>query len=372
MSFPQTITQAQFLEWRKPRIGAANPERLNNPLWEWIIREHPEWSGYEVQEHFELKDEAESHPVWCFQRFGQSTTPLPDGRVVRIAGEHEDYYDPDFFIYNDVTVSHPDGRVDFFGYPEGVFPPTDFHSATLDESRIILIGNLSYPANRRPGFTPVFAVDAGTFEITPVETSGISPGWIYAHLAALSPDGRSIRIEGGKLHHGEPDRSLVENIDVWSLDLESRVWTRLTERKWARFDVRRVDGRRNHLREMGQEAWVHRFPEFRESFEKDVEGAPLPTLEEQLGGPPDLDRFASRYRPPVPHEAAPAKEEEHNVHRMPIILWGRSRRYDGAKVWPVLAHEAARGLLESVSFGKMSLHQRWRRPRSSVSRASPC
>ena len=38
---------------------------------------------------------------------GRSTVWLPDGRVVLIAGEHEDSYDPDFCIYNDVVVIQP-------------------------------------------------------------------------------------------------------------------------------------------------------------------------------------------------------------------------------------------------------------------------
>jgi hypothetical protein len=34
------------------------------------------------------------------QRFGQSLTLLPDCRAVQIGGEHEDWYDADFCIYN--------------------------------------------------------------------------------------------------------------------------------------------------------------------------------------------------------------------------------------------------------------------------------
>jgi hypothetical protein len=30
-------TREQFLEWRSPRPGTANPERMNNPVWEWLI-----------------------------------------------------------------------------------------------------------------------------------------------------------------------------------------------------------------------------------------------------------------------------------------------------------------------------------------------
>ena len=55
-------------------------------------------------------------PAWCYQRFGRTITQLPDGRIVEIAGEHEDYYDPDFCIYNDVVVYQGDGNFHIFGY----------------------------------------------------------------------------------------------------------------------------------------------------------------------------------------------------------------------------------------------------------------
>jgi hypothetical protein len=41
-----------------------------------------------------------------------SLTLLPDGRAIQIGGEHEDYYDPDFCIYNDVFVHEPDRSID--------------------------------------------------------------------------------------------------------------------------------------------------------------------------------------------------------------------------------------------------------------------
>ena len=44
----------------------------------------------------------------------------------------------------------------------------------------------------------------------------------------------------------------------------------------------------------------------------------LPTLEEELGQPPDLDLFARRYQPPVPHEKLGAADAEYNVHRIQI------------------------------------------------------
>jgi hypothetical protein len=59
-------------------------------------------------------------------------------------GEHEDHYDPDFFIHNDVVVRTPDGEVAIYGYPTEVFLPTDFHTATLLPASIVLIGSLGY------------------------------------------------------------------------------------------------------------------------------------------------------------------------------------------------------------------------------------
>ena len=32
------ITPALFREWRAPRYGAANPERTDKPVWEWLIK----------------------------------------------------------------------------------------------------------------------------------------------------------------------------------------------------------------------------------------------------------------------------------------------------------------------------------------------
>merc|ERR1719473_2000472 len=78
----------------------------------------------------------EGDPVWTFHRFGRTVTQLPCGRLVMIGGEHEDYYHPDFCIYNDVGIFTPgqgaeDGSIEILGYPRSVFPPTDFHSATF-------------------------------------------------------------------------------------------------------------------------------------------------------------------------------------------------------------------------------------------------
>jgi hypothetical protein len=217
-----SVTRGLFLKWRSPRFGASNPERMNNPVWEWLVKSRI--SAYQANQCMNEGNALDAGAGWCFDRFGQSSNQLPDGRVVHIAGEHEDFYDPDFYIYNDTVVQHPDGSIDIFGYPREVFPPTDFHSATLAGNRIILIGNLGYPDDRRPGTTPVLSLDPETLAISAVQTCGTPPGWIHGHRAMLSDDGHSILVQRGKLDRGGKNRSLVENIDDWRLHLGDWHW----------------------------------------------------------------------------------------------------------------------------------------------------
>jgi hypothetical protein len=146
----------------RTRYGTTHPERVENPTWELAMRE--DWSGYGLRKHvgadgsgfchdFSLSTyrDTDPGPFWSWQRFGRTSTPLADGRTIHIAGEHEDAYDPDFCIYNDVVVEHPDGRREFFLYPKDVFPPTDFHTATLIGHEIVLIGSLGYSPLRARG-----------------------------------------------------------------------------------------------------------------------------------------------------------------------------------------------------------------------------
>jgi hypothetical protein len=192
--------------------------------------------------------------MWCFDRFGGSRTTLPDGRIVHIGGEHEDYYDPDFFIYNDVVVIDPDGSIAITGYARESFPPTDFHSATLVGNTIFIIGCLGHREQRIVGSTPVFRLALDTMTFTPVETTGEAPGWIHRHSAELSEDASTIVVRGGKVWLGN-DRSTQENIDAWSLSVANGRWTRLSMLDWQRWTMVRVDRKRNRLWEVRQARW---------------------------------------------------------------------------------------------------------------------
>lgn len=306
---PPPVSREQFFEWRSPRLGATNPEAMTNPVWVWLVESG--FNAWRANKEFDGPSALGAGPGWCFERFGRSTTELPDGRTILVAGEHEDHYDPDFYIYNDVVVRHPDGRVEIFGYPREVFPPTDFHSATLVGDRIILIGNLGYPRERNPAHTQVLALELETFAVREVVTSCDPPGWIHEHTATLAENGRAILVQHGKLDRGE-DSSLVENIDDWRLDLETWQWTRLTERRWPRRELRRSDGRPNHLWEYQQACWFRSV-----GWEKDLQEQ-LASLTEELGTEPDLALAEQLFRPSVAHEALADDDDAHDTVRIMV------------------------------------------------------
>lgn len=304
-----SITRDLFLSWRSPRLGASNPEPMTNPVWDWLVRSKV--TAYRATQMFNGTSATYAGPGWCFDRFGQSRTQLPDGRLVLVSGEHEDSYDPDFFIYNDVVVLYPNGQIEIFGYPPDVFPPTDFHSATLVDNQIVMIGNLGYSEARQPDITQVLTLELGSFAIASVQTSGESPGWIHGHTASLSEDKCSILVSHGQLDRGDGD-SLVENIDDWRLNLASWTWERLTKRRWLRWEILRADGRRNHLWDLQQAAWSRSV-----GWEKELREQ-LGQLEKELRTHPDLDLVESLFRPPIPHDFIPQAEDEYNVFRIRI------------------------------------------------------
>ena len=84
--------------------GTANPSLMNKPYWKYLIRHGlSAWSARRSLAgnscFADIVSETKG-PEWCFQRFGSTFTKLPDGRLIIIGGEHEDFYDPDFYIYN--------------------------------------------------------------------------------------------------------------------------------------------------------------------------------------------------------------------------------------------------------------------------------
>ena len=219
------VSPEEFRRGWGRRFGRRNPEKIKNAFWEGMIRTGI--GAYAAAALFAEEVSTQDHPVWCAQRFGQSITFLPDGRIVQVAGEHEDFYDPDFCIYNDVFVHEPDGTIQIFGYPESVFPPTDFHTATLLGDSIYLVGSLGYAGARHYGETPVYRLDTRDFSIEKLTIDGPAPGWIYRHRAiALSET--EIRIEGGRavtLRDGKEAHE--DSLEKFILDVARSTWRRL-------------------------------------------------------------------------------------------------------------------------------------------------
>jgi ankyrin repeat protein len=215
-------SDAEFQRGWRRRFGRHQAELVDEPFWRAMVRAGVD--GYSACTVYSPRTTDGVEPVWCARRFGQSITFLPDGRVIQVAGEHEDSYDPDFCIYNDVFVHHPDGRFEIRAYPDTCFPPTDFHSATLIDDRVFLIGSLGYHGTRQHGHTPVYALHTGTLHIERIATNGDMPGWIYRHRARLvSP--HEIRVFGGEIATmGEGKERHDANARVFVLDVRRREW----------------------------------------------------------------------------------------------------------------------------------------------------
>ncbi len=221
------ISEEEYKKGRHRVFGKSNPELSHNRFWYAMVK--CGGSAWHARSKFgdEVACDGTDKPIWCFDRFGKSITPLDDGRFIEIAGEHEDHYDPDFCIYNDVFVHEDEGECKIYTYPREVFPPTDFHTATLVGKHIYIIGNLGYDEDRKPGYTPVYRLDIESMKIERVGTGGEMPGWISRHKAKF--DGKSvISITGGDLieNNDDGEELYIANKKDYSLNLDSLEWTR--------------------------------------------------------------------------------------------------------------------------------------------------
>ena len=216
------VTRAEALAMRSPRQGDGNPDIMRNRFWLMMIyaRKPASWA----RQAFDIDS---SGPTWCFVRRGRCVVQLRDQRILYIGGSHEDFYDPDFCIYNDVVVEQVDGTYEIFAYPERIFPPSDFQSATIVGHELYLIGSLGYLDRRRPGETQALALNLDTLRMRPVETFGDGPGWVYGHEAEWNRPRNTIAIWGGKRIVWKGDKMESEQLgeERYELDLATQLWT---------------------------------------------------------------------------------------------------------------------------------------------------
>ncbi len=214
-------SQAEYQAAKHARPGKANPQLMDVPFWRAMVRAGS--SAYHARAQFGGTREYD-HPIWCFSRFGSSFTELPDGRFVQIGGEHEDWYDADFCIYNDVVVHSASGEFSIYGYPKKAFQPTDFHTATYVSGNIYLVGCLGYRGTRVFGTTPVYRLSCEDWSITKLTTRGHNPGWIYKHSAQLL-DSHNLVVSGGMVAIDEGGKEQHrELVGEYVLNLSTMTW----------------------------------------------------------------------------------------------------------------------------------------------------
>ena len=234
----------------RTRYGTANPEQVENALWEQAIDE--EWTGYGLRQHLGIdldrntfrlrqnfshsayREMLPEQPFWSWQRYGRTSTGLPQTGASSISPAiTRTSDDPDFCIYNDVMVQYAGGRREFFLYPKNIFPPTDFHTATLVGSKIFLIGSASYGDLRRPGETQVLTLDIHSLRIERVATTGEGPGWLSRHIAEKIGETR-ILVAGGEVRTAD---ACAPNNGVFELDLATTTWRRMEHGDEAVFPI---------------------------------------------------------------------------------------------------------------------------------------
>jgi len=300
---PRSVTAKVVRKYIAAMRGTKHAQDMSNPLWNWLFRTRQDayWAPKK------LNVPRPDSPVWCFQRMGQTSTLLPDGRRIFVAGEHEDHYDPDFYIYNDVVVLSPDGEIRILGYPESDFPPTDFHTATFleDQNSLLLIGNLSYSEYHKES-TQVLKLDCETLRISKVKTSGNSPRWIHSHVAELNGDWMVV-VSGGI---EATETGLIENIDDWVFDPVKSHWTRLTMRKWPLARIKRKDD--GHIHSFEYEMAI-----FNMEHQLDSSCDHHATLRKD-GIEPNFDTFKELFNPSLPHVRLPESDGEYGITRIEI------------------------------------------------------
>lgn len=260
------ISREIFEQQRRPRFGNANPERMDCAFWEWMIRGDEitpveeqrslaeaglimrdgklksAYGPYRARDSFNVQMNRGDGPIWTFERYGATRTELPDGRVICIGGEHEDSYDPDFHIYNDVVVFGPEGEIEIYGYPKEVFPPTDFHSATLVGDELIIVGCLGNVTARRPGCTPVYSISMKSYRVSELSTCGTAPGWIFEHATELLANS-IISVRGGqRVELKDGKQRFKRNNEEYSLDIATGAWTQITNRNWPQWSIGQEGG----------------------------------------------------------------------------------------------------------------------------------
>ena len=136
--------------------------------------------------------------------------------------ETKDYYEPDFPIYNDVTLQYYDNSCEIWNYPESQFPAVYAHSTIYDKNTnaVYITGGLGSGERQRKNITEIYALDLETKDIQKIEALGESPPCLHYHQSEIYHHDLIEMRDGNILKNGIE----IKNLYVWYFNLTTKTW----------------------------------------------------------------------------------------------------------------------------------------------------
>ena len=238
----QRITEWKFSQTDIDALNSVNHEKLitkelnKNEVFHWLIKSNIIWV-HELQEYlhnqkFDLKE-----PFWvaAHNRLGSSHVSIFNKYidVIDIGGntaahdwkwyDYNDYYNPDFKIYNDVCIK-ADGlkKIELWSYPEEQFPPVYNHDTVYDKNMnlVYITGGLGLGERQRKNITEIYQLNLETKDIEHVDTLGESPPCLHNHHTKMWNYDLIEMRDGNILKNGKA----IKNLYVWYFNLKTKTW----------------------------------------------------------------------------------------------------------------------------------------------------
>lgn len=192
--------------------------------------------SYEIKDYFQQKQFHIEEPLWTppHLRLNQSRQSIFKKHIFNIAiggntaatdwkeYDYNDYYNPDFKIYNDVTIRHFDSKYELWNYPEEQFPPVYAHDTVHDKNIdfVYITGGLGSGDRQRKNITEIYQLNLETKDIEHIEALGDSPPCLHNHHTKMWNDDLIEMRDGDILKNGKA----IKNLYVWYFNLKTKTW----------------------------------------------------------------------------------------------------------------------------------------------------
>ena len=243
----------------KNQLKITEKQLCTEEIFYWLTKSEVLFS-YEILEFFEQQNIHIDQLPWTPSRLrlGVSRESIfeKDIRDLLVGGntaavdwkwyDSKDYYDPDFSIYNDITIQYFDQNLAFsyeiWNYPEEQFPPVYAHSTIYDKNtdKVYITGGLGSGDRQRKNITEIYALDLETMDIQKVDALGVSPTCLYHHQAEMY-DHDLIEMKGGYIIK---NGVAIKNIYAWYFDLKTNRWLKQEAEKYHHWVLRPENGAR--------------------------------------------------------------------------------------------------------------------------------